>query len=380
MDRREDVMQTRSQAVNLGKVLGVPIQLDYSWFLIFILFTWLLAASYFPVANPGWPVWEYWVLGAITSFMLFVSVLLHELGHSAVAIRNGIPVRSITLFIFGGVSQITKEPTRAITDFVVAASGLGVSLVLAIFFFLLQPVVASAPPVLALVQYLTYINAVLLIFNLIPGYPLDGGRVFRSIVWGISKNYDRSTYIAATLGRIISFGFILLGVWLIFFGSFVNGLWIIFIGWFLENASAREAQQLSLHSMLTGRQVKQAMSRNFVTIPGDISLQQLTDDHILGQGRRFFIIQNGGGITGIMTLHKLREVPRTDWPATSVSKVMIPIDQMDHVSPDSELWDALQKMDEEGVNQLPVMEDGELRGVLTRENVISFLQTLRELT
>jgi Zn-dependent protease len=367
------------QSISLGKIFKVPIRLDYSWFLIFVLFTWLLAGSYYPAEYPNWPVGEYWVLGAVTTVMLFVSVLLHELGHSVLALRNGIPVHSITLFVFGGVAQISKEATRPLTDFLVASAGLTVSLLLAILFVVAQPLAAFSAPVLALARYLAYINISLLVFNLIPGFPLDGGRIFRSIVWGILGNFDRATLIAATLGRIVSFLFILLGAWLIFFGSFVNGLWIIFIGWFLGNASAGEVQQQALRTLLAGHKVAQIMGRNYVSVPADISLQRLIDDHILGAGRRFFIVESAGIAAGIMTLHKLRDIPRAAWPQTLVSQVMIPIEKMDWIGPDAELWDALQKMNQDGVNQLPVLEDGRIQGVLSRENVINFLQTLREL-
>ncbi len=369
----------RSQTVSLGKIFRIPVRLDYSWFLIFILLTWLLAGSYYPGAYPNWPVAEYWILGAVTAVMFFVCVLLHELGHSVVAQRSGIPVNSITLFVFGGVSQIAEEPTKPLTDFLVASTGLVVSLVLALAFAALQPVVAGIPPLLALAQYLAYINGLLLLFNLIPGFPLDGGRMFRAIVWGAVKNFDRATLIAAVLGRIIALLFILLGVWLIFFGSFLNGVWIIFIGWFLENASTGEVRQQTLRTLLAGHKVSQIMGRNYVSIPAEITLQRLADDHILGTGGRFFIVENAGVVAGIMTLHKVREIPREEWSRTLVSQAMIPFEKVDWTGPDEELWDALQKMNQDGVNQLPVMVEGRIQGVLSRENVISYLQTMRDL-
>jgi Zn-dependent protease len=367
------------QSVALGTFFGIPIQLDYSWFLIFILLTWLLASSYFPAEYANWPLAEYWILGAVTAGMFFASVLLHELGHSLVARANGIPVRSITLFVFGGVSQITKEPARPLTDFLVASAGLMISLLLAAVCGLIAVVVRGIPPLLAVFQYLTYINIVLLAFNVIPGFPLDGGRMFRAVVWGVTGKYERSTVIAAMVGRIIAFGFILIGVWLIFFGSFLNGLWIVFIGWFLESASAAEVQQQTVHTLLAGRKVSQIMGRNYVTIPADISLQRLVDDHILGAGRRFFVVEKAGILAGIMTLHKFREIPRERWASTTVAEAMIPAEKIDWVPPDADLWDAVEKMNADGYNQLPVMTGGRIEGVLSRENVFQFLQTMREL-
>ncbi len=368
-----------SNSVSLGRIFSIPIRLDYSWFLIFILLTWLLAGSYYPAEYPGSPAAEYWILGAVTAGMFFASVLLHELGHSVAAKRSGIPVRSITLFLFGGVSQITKEAARPLTDFFVASAGLAVTLALTVLFAALQPALAAVPPLLALAKYLTYINGTLLLFNLIPGFPLDGGRMFRAVVWGATKNFDRATLIAASLGRVVAFLFILFGVWLVFFGSFLNGLWIIFIGWFLENASTGEVRQRTLRSLLAGRKVAQIMGRNYVSIPADISLQRLADDHILGAGTRFFVVETAGLAAGIMTLHKVREIPREAWPATLVGRVMIPMEKIAWVAPDMELWDALQKMNQDGVNQLPVIADGRIQGVLSRENVIHFLQTMQEL-
>ncbi|MGB7538586.1 MAG: site-2 protease family protein [Anaerolineales bacterium] len=369
----------RQSTVALGKIAGIPIQLDYSWFLIFILFTWLLATSYYPAEYSNWPPAEYWILGAVTAVMLFASVLLHEVGHSVVAMRNGIPVGSITLFLFGGVAQITKEPARPMVDFLVASAGLAVSFLLMVVFALIQPLVSGIPPLLALARYLTYLNGALLAFNIIPGFPLDGGRIFRSLVWGATKNYDRATLIAATLGRILAGLFILLGVWLIFFGSFANGLWIIFIGWFLESSATRQVQQQTLRTLLAGRNAALIMNRNYISIPADISLQELADKYILGTGRRFFIVEKAGAMVGIMTLHKLREIPRPDWPRTLVSQAMIPVEKTDRVAPETELWDALQKLNADGVNQLPVMTGGQIQGVLSREDVIHFLQTQKEL-
>jgi Zn-dependent protease len=366
-----------AQSVSLGKIFKIPVRVDYSWFLIFVLFTWLLATSYYPVQDPSWPLWEYWVMGAVTSLMLFVSVLLHELGHSVVANRNGIPVRSITLFIFGGVSQIEQEPTRPSVDFLVASAGLSVSLLLGVFFTLTQPLLAGIQPFSALFLYLAYINFALLAFNVIPGFPLDGGRVFRAIVWGATRNYERATVIAATVGRVIAFLFILLGVWLVFFGSFINGLWIIFIGWFLESASASEVREQTLRRVLAGRKVSQIMGRNYVTVPADLTLQRLADDHILGTGRRFFFVEKNGVIAGIATLHCVRQVPREQWPSTPASQAMIPMEDVKCVGPNDELWDALQEMNRDGFNQLPVIEDGQVRGILSRENVIDYLRTLQ---
>jgi Zn-dependent protease len=365
--------------ISLGRILGIPIGLDYSWFLIFALLTWSLATSYFPAEFKNWPLAQYWIVGAATAILMFVSVLLHELGHSVVAIQYKIPVRSITLFIFGGVAQIGAEPPSAIAEFWIAIAGPVTSFTLALFFGLLQPMVGSLAPVLALARYLAYINGALGLFNLIPGFPLDGGRVFRAIIWGITHSFHRATTIAATVGRIIAFIFIVFGVWQIFTGNLFNGLWIAFIGWFLESAANAHLSQQQFQDLLAGHTIAQAMTRNYAIIPGDISLQTLADEHILGAGRRFFVIEEEGKPLGLLTLSNLNAIPRQDWAATTVIQAMTPVDKFHLLKSDAGLSEALQEMNLEGINQLPVITDGEVQGILSRESVATFLGTLQEL-
>ncbi len=248
------------QHISLGRIFNIPIGLDYSWFLIFALITWSLATSYFPQLFAGWPVAEYWIISAATAILFFGSVLLHELGHSVIALRYKIPVRSITLFIFGGIAQIASEPPSATAEFWIAIAGPLVSFLLAGFFYAVQALAGSLAPILALAQYLAYINGVLGLFNLIPAFPLDGGRVLRAIIWGVAHNFQRATRIAATLGRVIAFLFIFWGVWQVFAGNVFNGLWIAFIAWFLESAANAQVAQQQLHAILEGHTVAQAMS------------------------------------------------------------------------------------------------------------------------
>jgi Zn-dependent protease/CBS domain-containing protein len=367
------------QTIPLGRVLGIPIGLDYSWFLIFALLTWTLAVGYYPAEFRSWPVAQYWVVGALTAVMMFASVLLHELGHSVVAIRYKIPVRSITLFIFGGVAQIGAEPPSASAEFWIALAGPAVSFGLAVFFGLLQPLSGAFAPLLALVTYLAYINGTLALFNLIPGFPLDGGRVFRAIVWGVTHNLRRATLIAANVGRVVAFLFIIVGVWQILSGDFGNGLWIAFIGWFLENAASAQVHEQATHDLLAGSKVAEVMSRSYSDIPADATLQYLVDEHILGAGRRSFMVTRDGEPVGLLTVHNVKEVPQAEWPVTSAAQVMIPMSQVKRVPPDAEVWTALEEMDRDGVNQLPVMVEGCCYGMLSREDVISYMRTRREL-
>ena len=365
--------------IPLGRILGIPIGLDYSWFVVFTLFTWMLARSYFPAEFKHWPLLLYWFMGAATTIMLFVSVLLHELGHSVVAQRYKIPVRSITLFLFGGVAQIGTEPPSAIAEFLIAMAGPLVSLALAIFFYVVTPLAAGMEPLFGLVKYLAYINLALVLFNLIPGYPLDGGRVFRAIVWAITKNLRRATIIAANVGRFFAFGFIFFGVWQMLTGNFGGGLWIVIVGWFLDNAASVQVHQAMFQVLLTGHTVSQVMGNRCTVVPANLTLQQLVDEHILSTGQRCFLVNQKDNIVGLTTLHRIKAVPRPEWATTSVSQIMLPMEQLKRVDQDTDLWAALQKMDRNGVNQLPITRDNRVIGMISREDVITFLRTLQEL-
>ncbi len=365
-------------SISLGRILGIRIGLDYSWFVIFALLTWMLADSYYPEEFKHWSPLLYWLMGAVTAIMLFVSVLLHELGHSVVALRYKIPVRSITLFLFGGVAQIGAEPPSAIAEFFIAIAGPLVSLALAVLFYAVQPLIAGIEPLLGLAKYLAYINFALVLFNLIPGYPLDGGRVFRAIVWAITGDMGRSTLIAANVGRFFAFLLIFAGVWQMFSGNLGGGLWIAFIGWFLDNAASVQVQQVGLRGLLTGHRVSEAMSTHCGIIPQDLTLQQLVDEQILGGGQRSFLVNRGDQTVGLITLHRIKDVPRREWATTSAAQAMLPFEQLKCVDPDTELWSALQMMDRNGVNQMPVIRDQHVIGMLSREDAITFLRTLQE--
>ena len=364
--------------IPIGRILGIPIGLDYSWFLIFGLLTWSLATGYYPGEFKSWPAGEYWFVAALTAILMFACVVLHELGHSVVALRYRVPVRSITLFLFGGVAQIGAEPPSAVAEFLIAIAGPIVSFLLAAGFAGLQAMAGAAGPVFALAKYLAFINGMLALFNLIPGFPLDGGRIFRAIVWAFTKNFRRATLIAANVGRFIAFLFIASGVWQVFGGHVANGIWIIFIGWFLDSAANAQIQQQMVQGLLVGHKVSEAMSRDYAAIPAGMSVQQVVDEFVLGAGRRSFLIAGDGEVEGLLTLHSIKEIPKASWSATTAAQAMIPLDRLHTIPPDAEVWTALEKMDQDGVNQLPVVSGKRLVGLLTRESVISYLRALQE--
>ena len=376
--KRENTFM-KGHTIPLGRIIGIPIGLDYSWFLIFALFTWSLAVNYYPVEFKNWPEALYWLMGAVTAVMLFASVLLHELGHSVVALRYKIPVRSITLFIFGGIARIGAEPPSASAEFFIAVAGPVVSLLLAVLFSVLKPLFTGFETLTGLVTYLAYINFALVLFNLIPGFPLDGGRVFRAIIWKLTHNMRRATVIAANTGRFFGFFFIFSGVMLMFSGNFIGGLWLAFIGWFLDNAASVQVQQMQFRNLLAGHTVSQVMSERCLSIPHDMTLQQLVEDHILEHGRRCFLVARGEKIIGMMTVHLIKKVPRQNWSQTTTAQVMLPIEKLKSVAPDTEVWNALQLMDRDGVNQLPVLREKEIIGMLSRDGVITYLSTLHDL-
>ena len=331
--------------VRLGRIFGIVVELDYSWFLIFGLLTWVLAVSYYPAEFKNWSHTEYWLMGGLTAIMLFVSVLLHELGHSVVAMRFGIPVPRITLFIFGGISQIAAEPPDAATEFWIAAAGPAVSFTLAAIFWELRSIFASAPPLLAFAKYIALLNLLLGAFNLIPGFPLDGGRVFRAIIWGVSRNFHLATVVAALTGRFFGFLLIVLGVWQALAGNFFNGLWIAFIGWFLESAAASQVQQQMVRDLLAGHKVSEMMSRDCTRISGDLMLQDLVEKHVLAGGHRCFVVGRGDETVGLVTLSEIKKVPRSSWSTTSVAQVMIPSDRLISTPANAEVWATIESMD-----------------------------------
>jgi CBS domain-containing protein len=261
------------------------------------------------------------------------------------------------------------------SEFWVALAGPLTSLALGLCFYLLTLIFSGFTPLELLAKYLAFINITLALFNLVPGFPLDGGRVFRAIWWGISHNFQQATSVSVAIGQLVALGFILYGIWQVATGSLGNGVWFIFLGWFLDSAANRQRQQQSLRELLGERQVSEAATRSYVIIPCCITLQKLADDHILGTGRRFYIVEDEQeNICGIVTLHDVSQVPRDHWATTNVEQIMVPLEKMRQVHPENSLWDSLEHMDQEGVNQLPVMMDGKLVGVLSRDGIISFLK------
>ncbi len=370
--------------IKLGRILGVQIGLHYSWFIIALLIT-LSLASQFRLQNPAWTDGLKWGMALITALLFFVSIVLHELSHALVAKARGLPVRSITLFALGGVAEIEKEAVDAKTEFWMGIAGPITSFVIGVICLALAVALGFRPPefptqpVPAMLMWLGYINIVLAIFNMIPGFPLDGGRVLRAIVWWITGNARRATTIAARVGQVIAFVMIIYGVLQFFQGAGFNGLWICFIGWFLLNASRESYAQVAITEGLRGIRVGDVMSRDYATVDGYSNLQTFVEDHLARTGRRCFVVLVNSQPEGIITPNEITGVQRARWPYTTVADVMRPLDQVKTVAPDTPLSDALEVMGQQDLNQLPVLANGNLAGLISRAHVLQLLKTRAEL-
>jgi Zn-dependent protease len=364
----------------IGNIAGIDIDIHVSWIIILVLLTVSLATGWFPQLYPGWSTATYWLIAFLSSLLLFVSVLLHELAHSLVARRRGLPVKSITLFIFGGVSNIEREPQSPGVEFQIAFVGPLTSLVIGAICFLLQvPLRGSNSPLEGILFYLAVTNILLGVFNLIPGFPLDGGRVLRSIVWRLTGNLRQATRVATLTGQVIAYLFILLGIWIFFVGDILDGIWLGFIGWFLLSAAQSANAQGMLTSVLRGVTVGEVMNPKPATVPADISLQQLVDAYFLPGGLRYALVMQTDRLLGLITLGDIRHIPREQWGQVPVSTAMIPLSRLHVVTPQQSLSDVLPLMAGRDVNQLPVVENGALVGILSRDAIVHYMEVRRSL-
>ncbi len=370
--------------IQLGRIFGIEIGLHYSWLIIALLIT-LSLAGHFRLHNPEWGNGVSWALAIITALLFFAGIVVHELSHAVVAKSRGLPVRSITLFALGGVAQIDKEAEDPKTEFWMGIIGPITSLVIGIICLALAYALGWTPPEFpprplpAMLMWLGYINIMLGVFNMVPGFPLDGGRVLRAIVWWITGDAKRATGIAARIGQVVAFGFIVLGILRFFGGAGIGGLWIAFIGWFLLSASRESYAQVAITEGLRGVRVADVMTRNYPTVDGHINLQTFVEEHLVRTGRRCFVVMLNGHAEGIITPNEVSNVERNRWPYTTVDQVMQPLDQVRRVAPDTPVTEALEVMAREDLNQLPIMADGELDGFISRAHILQLLQTRAQL-
>ncbi|MGQ9546565.1 MAG: site-2 protease family protein [Dehalococcoidia bacterium] len=361
--------------LSLGKIFGIPLRLHYTWFIIFVLVTSSLVLS---VADQLYPLEQRIILGILTSVLFFASIITHELAHSILAIHNNIPVKEITLFVFGGVSQITKEATSPRTELTIAIVGPVTSVALAGIFYGLHVLLTGMQQILAadLMRWLAWINVFLAAFNSIPGFPLDGGRVLRALIWHRSHDYHRATRIATKVGQGIAYAFVAAGIALILgLRLWVNGMWLMFIGWFLSDAARASYQQILVRDALTGVTARQVTDYACPLIPPHMNLMDVVQQYVLPTGRDCFLVSWGVGLEGMVTLEQIKKVPRSRWPLTPVQEIMAPANKIKVAYADQDLLSVLQEMNGQGADHIPVMEAGQVIGVIKREDIARFLRT-----
>ncbi len=368
-----------ASSFRIGRIAGIDIGVNYTWIFAFFLITWSFAVGVFPQWSPGSSTLGYWAAGFIEALLVFVCVLLHELAHSLVARSRGLNVGSITLFIFGGVSNLQEEPAKAGTEFYMAVVGPATSLVLAIVFyavFLIFPVRTSLTAVT--VFYLAYVNLSLGIFNLIPGFPLDGGRVLRSIIWGVTKNLRTATNIAAGVGQLFGWAMIGYGVFLAINGNILNGLWIAFIGWFLNSAADSSRRELTMRETLRGVHVRDVMDPSPACASPETPVSDVVQQTFFRAGYRAAPICQGDKLDGIVTITDVKKIPQEKWTTTPVSQIMTR-EPLYTVNEDDDLGAAVRLLSAHDLNQLIVLKEGRLAGLLNRSHVIRYLQLRQEL-
>jgi Zn-dependent protease/predicted transcriptional regulator len=359
--------------MRIGRIFGIPIFLHSSWFIVFALITFSLVQQ-FNTQHPQWSPAQHWLVGGLTSILFFGSVLFHELAHSVVALRYKIPVVSITLFVFGGIARIGRDAKTAKQEFLIAAAGPASSYVLAGGFYLLAGAFPESGMVAALAGWLMNINFWLATFNLIPGFPLDGGRILRAIAWGIGGNFTRATKVASRGGQFFAYLFILYGVWRGLSGEIFEGLWVAFIGWFLLTAAAESYAQVTMRDQLQGMRAASVMSTDLPLISRSASLEDYLQE-LLRTGRRCHLVTGNGQLVGMITVHSLNQFPREEWTNTSVQAAMLPRAKIHWTTPEEPVLAILEHMQSEDINQMPVVSEEAVVGMVSREDILRMIQT-----
>jgi Zn-dependent protease/CBS domain-containing protein len=370
------------QSFRLGSIFGFEIRVDLSWFLIFFLILWTLTTGVFPGNYPGLTNATYIAMGVVGTLLFFVSLLAHELSHSLLARAKGIPVEGITLFIFGGVSRTRMEAETPGDEFQIAGIGPLTSLAIALlcgFLWWVGRNVGWAVAVNGVTAYLATINLMLAIFNILPGFPLDGGRVFRAIAWKITGNYKQATRIATIGGKLLGYAIIALGLLQLFGGFVINGLWLIFIGWFLASAAEASYQDLLIRSTLEGVPARELMTPYPETVTPNLSLQQLVDEYFMHRRYHGFPVAEGDRVVGIITLNRVKDVPREQWAYQTVRETMRPIEDGVSVRPEEKMSNVLQKMEESQLRRVLVTKNGSLQGIITAGDIARWLRRRRDI-
>ena len=358
----------------LGRILGIRVGINWSWLLIAALIVWTLADGIFPTTNPGLSTGTYVAMAIVAALLFFAGLLLHELGHAVQAKRERVEIAGITLWMLGGVAKMTGRVPAAGAELRIALAGPAVSLVLGLVFAGAAAALPLPEPVDAVCAWLGYVNLVLLVFNLVPAFPLDGGRVLLASLWLRSSDLARATRQAVTVSRIAAFAMIALGIGLLLTGSVTSGIWLAFIGWFLLQAAAGEADQRTAEARLSGLRVRDLMSADPVSVRPEMTLSEVVDEVVWQARFTTYPVVSGGRPLGLLPFAALAAVPRTAWDRVRVAECMLPLDRVTVLAPDLPVSDALAKVGSSEARRALVVEDGVLAGILSMADLSRALE------
>jgi Zn-dependent protease len=360
----------------LGRLFGIDIKFHYSWIFIFLLVAWSLADSFLPSNYPGWATRTYWTVGIIGSILLFASVLVHELSHSLVAISRGYQVSGITLFFLGGVSEIAEEATHASEEFWIAVVGPASSAVLAVVFWVMLQVISGGnSQAEALFQYLAFINLVLAVFNLMPAFPMDGGRVLKAAVWQATGSLPKATEVSTRVGSLLGYGLIGIGIVVAFISrNFLSGLWLVFIGWFIQSSASSSRQQYQVQTALSGRTVGEAMRNQVPRVEPGVTVQAFLDEYVVKEFERVYLVSLGDTFQGLVSVSDIRDVPPEERGSKFVAEIMTRASEVVTASVSDPLETALERLVTNDISQLVVVQNGLPVGLLNRRDILSVLE------
>jgi len=369
------------KSINLFKVFGFQIKVDVSWLIIALLVTWSLAVGFFPYFLEGLSPGTYWTLGILGALGLFFSILFHEFWHSWVARKYGVPIRGITLFVFGGVAEMEEDPQSPKSEFWIAIAGPLASMFLAMVFYLIFQTAQTmnwSEPVITLFMYLGLINFILALFNMIPAFPMDGGRILRAVLWYWKNDQRWATRIAASMGSMFGLVLIGLGILNMFAGNLVGGVWYFVIGMFIRFVAQNAYRQLMIRSTLAGTNVRQLMKRP-VYVPPDITLSNLVQDYIYRYHFKMFPVVDKGSLLGCITTRQVGEVDRNLWPTILVRDALSPCAASNSIHPDTDIMHALSRMNNLGQSRMMVVENSQLLGMISLKDIMGYLSARMEL-
>ena len=364
----------------VARIFGIDIEIHPSWLLILGFVAWSLSDAFFPDHYESWSTFAYWAVGISSAVLLFVTVLIHEMAHALVARHRGLPVPRITLFIFGGMSHMSRQPATAGEEFQIAAAGPATSILIALVSaglgFAFREMSEKAE---AILFYLAFVNLALGIFNILPGFPLDGGRVLRSIAWKRSGSFRQATRVASSVGEMFGYGLIVAGFFILLAGGLLDGLWLAFIGWFLLGAARGEAANLQLEGVLRRLTARDVMQAEFPSVTPGTPVSEIVHDYMVGKGERAVMVANDGAVLGVITVSDVRRVPRDSWAQVPAQRIMTPRSNVITVNAAQPAVEVLVLLGEKGLNQVPVLEDGRMVGLVTRRELMDRIQLAERL-